>query len=1105
MKKILLSLLVFYFFSLAVFAQTRSVNGRVIADDDDSGLPGVSVIIKGTLKGTSTDFNGEFNIEELNDSDVLVFSFIGFKDQEISVGDKKNIFVTMEMDANELNEVVVTGLGIKRQKRELGYSTDKVESEDLVRSNAPNVINAIIGRSAGVQVSQGNGVEGGSTRITIRGNNNIFDNNQPLIVVDNIPMENTSGLNNIGRGTDWGNPIADINPQDIETYTILKGGPASAKYGERGANGVILITTKKGKKQDGLGVTYSFTHKITQPYRYRDVQNKYGAGGPISFSGTSFPVVDDTLQYPGIYGNDNLVINEAGDVSNTSTEFGYYGAAVSWGPEMNGEMVKWWDGEMRSYSPQPDNYKEPFQNGSTQIHNVSASGGNDIGSIRVSINRQDNKAIIDNSDFNRTTVNLGSSINISKKIRADASVSYIRYNRLNSPMLGDDNANSFSKGYLYSWPRSYQGIDKANYMNPDGSRNEQEGYPFQYISKYLWWNHYKNNTTLNRDKYVASLSLSYDINSWINLLARAGTDFSTERYTGTKAPTDAIGLQGGYYSSSLTKKTSSIYEVLLQAEKEIIPKFKVGFTAGASRTNWDNYGIGGHSGTWYYPNMYTFNNLTQPQYIDNGDGSYDITTFGDNPANLAPSETIWQMGSNSVFSFLNLSYDNYLFLELTGRNDWSSTLPPESNSYFYPSASVSFIASEAFNIQEKVSWLNFVKIRGGLSQTATGTLPYRRHFYYTTGFFAGQQSSYLPSTIPPIELKPQRVNSYEAGLNMAFLNNRIDFDFTYYYMYSFDQILYNLPVPTSSGATGITTNEGVLTNEGIEFTINAVPIQTKEVLFRTSLNFSKNTNTVLSLGDDAEIIEIGNIWGLNGPSMALRAGDTYGTIYGYDYVYHENGQPIVNESGTKYEITDTRVPIGNSSPDLLAGWSTELHYKGFTLTTLIDSKWGGDIYAGSYVIGLQTGQSPETLYERDGNGLPYTDPDGNTSNIGVVLDGVYADGTANDKIVHYYYKYLPNAGGWGKIISTPGIVDNTWVKMREITLSYDIPHRLIQKTKIFQKLTLSVVGRDLFYIYTTIPDNINPEGIMGSGNAQGFEWASMPASRSFTFGVTAKF
>jgi len=239
--------------------------------------------------------------------------------------------------------------------------------------------------------------------------------------------------------------------------------------------------------------------------------------------------------------------------------------------------------------------------------------------------------------------------------------------------------------------------------------------------------------------------------------------------------------------------------------------------------------------------------------------------------------------------------------------------------------------------------------------------------------------------------------------------------------------------------------------------------------------------------------------------MALREGDEYGTIYGYDYVYHENGQPIVNDAGTKYLITDTRVPIGNASPDFIGGWYTELSYKGFTLGTLVDTKWGGDIYCGSYVINLQAGLSPETLNEREGGGLPYTDPDGNTSNIGIILDGVYADGTPNDQVVHYYYKYLPNAGGWGKFLSTPGIVENSWVKMREISLSYAFPMDLIRKTRVFQGLTLSVVGRDLFYFYSSLPDKINPEGIMGSGNAQGFEWASMPSTRSFTLGVSASF
>jgi iron complex outermembrane receptor protein len=300
-------------------------------------------------------------------------------------------------------------------------------------------------------------------------------------------------------------------------------------------------------------------------------------------------------------------------------------------------------------------------------------------------------------------------------------------------------------------------------------------------------------------------------------------------------------------------------------------------------------------------------------------------------------------------------------------------------------------------------------------------------------------------------------------------------------------------------------NEGELSNRGFEFIINTVPVQNADLIVKAGLNFSRTRNYILSLGTYSNTYLLADIWGLDGPAMELEEGSEYGTLTGYDYVYDNNGNKILNDEGTKYLITDTRVPIGNASPKFLGGMTTEFLYKNFRISTLIDTKWGGDIYCGSYVIGLQTGQSPSTLLERDGGGLPYTDPDGNVRNVGVILEGVYADGTPNDKVVSYLYKYLPNAGGWGKIISTPGIIENTWVKMREISLSYSLPPAMLKRIKAFQNLTFSIVGRDLFYFYTTLPDKINPEGIMGSGNAQGFEWASFPGTRSFTFGANMTF
>lgn len=1100
MKKHLVLLFLLFSAIQALLAQNHLVSGKVTSSDDGSTLPGVTIMIKGSTKGTITSVEGTYSLTDVSPSSNLLFTYVGYSPIEIKVGDQLIINISLKSESKSIEGVVVTALGVKREKREIGYSSEKVSTDDIVRSTTSNVIGALSGRSAGVLVSQGDGVEGGSTRIVIRGNNNLSKNNQPLIVVDNVPMDNVSGLDNVGRGVDWGNSISDLNAFDIEDYTVLKGGAASALYGERGANGVILITTKRGKKQQGIGITYNFDYKITHPYLYRDVQNKYGAGGPVSLSGPTFPVEGSTLIYPGVYGNDKLIINQSGEISSTSNEFGYYGSSVSWGPEMLGQSVKWWDGEMRNYSPQPDNLKMAFHDGNTQTHNIAIQGGTEKSTFRLSLTRQDNTPIVDNSNFKRTTVNLGTTMNISAKLKADVSMTYVKFNRKNSPMLGED-GNSFSKAFLYSYPRSYQGIDKQNYQLADGSQNKLDGFPFQYIDQNIWWNYYNNNTWQNRDKYTGSVALMYDVTPWLTATGRIGRDYSVEQFESKNKPIDFIGLKDGSYSNSLKRITNDNFEFLLTANKKEIfgTKLSTRLTVGSSRWDYNAYGIGGHSGIWYYPNMYTFQNFTESSILY--DANNIATLSGNSASQMYTSETILRQRTNSVYTFVNLSYDNYMFVELTGRNDWSSTLP---DSYFYPAVSVSFIPTEAFKLNDIAPWLNFMKIRGGISQTASSALPYQTNFYYNTSLFSGLQSSRFSDTIPPKNLKPQFVNGFEAGINMGLFHNRIDFDFTYYYKRSFDQIL-NLQIPLSAGAKEITINDGELSNKGFEFIINTVPVQNSKLLIKAGLNFSRNRNYVLSLGGYSASYLLADIWGLNGPAMELYEGSEYGTISGFNYVYDKNGNPIVNDEGTKYLITDNRVPIGNASPKFLAGFNTEVQYKNFRLNTLIDTKWGGDIYCGSYVIGLQTGQSPETLLERDGGGLPYTDPSGVTSNIGVILPGVHADGTPNTTVVHYYYKYLPNAGGWGHFLSTPGILENTWVKMREISLSYSIPQKILKPVKVFQALSLSVIGRDLFYLYKTLPDNINPEGIMGSGNAQGFEWASFPATRSITFSVNATF
>ncbi len=1078
--------ILFSFFAL-VCARTQAqheVQGMVTAQENDEPLIGVNILIKNSTVGTVTDLDGHFQIEAPSAQDTLLVSYIGYQPQEVPINGRATVDIQLGTDAAQLDEVVVTALGIKRQKRELGYSTESFKGEALQLSNAPNVVNALSGRSAGVQITAPNGVDGGTSRITIRGNNNINANNQPLIVVDGVPLENEPGLTDIGRGVDWGSAINNINPQDIESLNVLKGPTASALYGARGANGVVLITTKRGGQQKGIGIQYNVNHKIIHPYRYRDVQNTFGAGGPISLSEPTFEQdADGTLLYP------TRTATDEGPYGRPTAElFGFYSTGVSWGPKMEGQMIRWWDGEMRPFDPQPDNLKLFFSDGSTTTHNLAFSGGGKMGSMRVSLSRTDHEAIIPNSNYNQTTVNLGSRLDISSKVHADISLSYINYYRLNSPSLGDDNNASFGKGILYSWPRSYKGLEKDINILPDGTRNDYGGnYPFTFSPPHLWWNTYNNNTELNRNKLIGALSLTYDVTSWLNITGRLGMDYTLNEFETRNNPTDILGIENGLYGNELDRDLVRNNELLITARKENIGNSLIDVSLSIGGTQWsrDRYGFRSESSKWVNPWLFSFSNY------DDIENRPEI------------KEVRYDKRINSVYSFLNFGYDDFLFLEITGRNDWSSALPVENNSYFYPSASLSFIATEAFAIKSK--WLSFLKLRGAYAQTASDTDPFQLDFVYETGTFGGSQTATLPEVIPPIELKPQQANSYEIGTTLGLFGDRINLDFTYYYIRSFDQIL-DSPLPVSSGATSVRINNGELENQGIEAILSATLVHNRNFFWETSFNISRNRNKVLSLGDGAKILELANIWGLNGPAIAVREGEDYGTIVGYDYVYHEGtGQPILNEEGTLYQFTDNRVPIGNASPDFTGGWGMRFGYKGFTLSTLVDTKWGGDIYAGSYVIGLQTGQSPETLPERMGGGLPFTDPDGKVRNIGVILDGVYADGTPNDKVVHYYFKYVGNTGGWGHFLSKPGIRENTWVKLREVALSYQFPKQWIGKTKIFQELSLSLVGRDLFYLYTTLPDRINPEANNGSGNAQGLEWASFPGVQSFTIGLNAKF
>ena len=1083
--KIQFALLLFCVMGYTLTAQ-HEIRGTIKDKTTSEPLIGATILEISTGNGTITDAFGAFILNASTADPEVQVSYTGYSPIELKLNAAEEAEILLVRDAVMLDDIVVTGLGVKRQKRELGYSTDNVSGDDIVLSNAPNVVNALSGRSAGVQVVSPNGVDGGTTRIVIRGNNNITGNNQPLIIVDGVPIENPPGLTNVGRGTDWGSAINNINAEDIESVDILKGPTASAKYGMRGANGVVLITTKKGQTTEGLGITYTLTSKMIKPFRFRKVQNKYGAGGPISLNAPSFKTnADGELLYPSDVHSSNGPFGRP-----TTEQFGFYSTGVSWGPEMQGQMVRWWDGELRPYAPQPDNQEQFFETGYTNTHNIALSKGGEFGSVRTSLTYQDHDAVVPNSNFKQYTANIGAQLNVSEKVTTEIAISYINFSRKNSPSLGDDNNASFGKGILYSWPRSYKGLEEELNINPDGSRFNYDGnYPFQYTPRHLWWNTYNQNTYLNRNKFIGSIGLNYQVTDWLLATARTGLDYTTNEFETKNNPIDVFGIEEAFYGHELDQNVVYNNEVLITASKEGIfsSPFNIGLSVGGARWQRDQYGFNATTNDWVSPWLFAFSN-----YNAQNDGAIPI-----------PNEIRFEKKINSVFSFLNLSYQNTVFLELSGRNDWSSALPVDNNSYFYPSASLSYILSDHLKL-DRIG-MEFLKLRLSYAKAANDTDPYQLDFVYDIGVFNGNQTAGLPNTRPPEELLPQQADSYEAGITIGLFESKVNIDFTYYYIESFDQILES-PLPTSSGVNAVRINNGVLENQGFECAISYNMINRPDGFVKAGLNFSRNINRVISLGDGAEILEIGEIWGENGPKIMVQEGETYGTIYGYDYIRDEaSGQPILNEAGTHYLLTDRIVPVGNAAPSFIGGFTLQGRYKNFTFNALVDGKIGGDIYAGSYVIGLQTGQSPETLYEREGNGLPYTSPDGETRNVGVILPGVYEDGTPNNKVVHYYYKYLPNAGGWGKLLTTPGILENTWVKMREVAVSYEFPQQWMAKADFIQGLNLSVVGRDLFYFYASLPDNINPEGTSGSGNAQGLEWASFPSMRSLSLRLSAQF
>ncbi|GAA3564044.1 SusC/RagA family TonB-linked outer membrane protein [Snuella lapsa] len=1104
--------------------QQIEVSGN-ITDANGVPLPGANIIVKGTANGTSSDFDGNYSIQVSNANAVLLFSFVGYNTQEVPLNGKTVINVVLEQSQEALNEVVITtALGIKRQSKELGYAAQNIKAEEVTIAAPVDVAQGLQGKIAGLNIATSNGIGNASSRIVIRGNNSLFGRNQPLIVVDGAIVENTElEQGNVGNNQDsyrdWGNYLSYLDMSTVEDINVLKGPSAAALYGARGANGVILITSKKGSKREGVGIRYNVSSVISDVYRFTEVQNEFGGGFraglftanpqlPKTASGENFPAILypqawSGNPYPGASGIDSFHGTVPGGY-NTWDIFSWFGAGSSWGPRLDGTQALWWDGETRSYSPQPNNREYMFKQGLETTHNLSFSSASDFGSIRVGYVHKEGDAIVENTNYKSNSFSLGSHVNISEVLSADINAAYNQNFRLNTPEIG--NNNSWTKFNIYGMSREYKGLEKDLYYGEDlydGYRvNFGGAYPHAEYSRDLFWDLYENNDRLWRDQFLSTIKVNAEITPWLNAFVRTSADLLGTRFEEANNTLNSNGLNGGSFRKTVSKSRTYNTDIMATLHKDdfLTDGFNASLTLGYNNYSTNSSGVKGENlGPFKVPNVYSLSNWTNRNDTRISETRYDIKSF-------------------SYLGFLNLSYKDYLFLEVTGRQDYTSTLPKNNNSTFYPSASTSFVFTEALDLGNFENTLNYGALRFALGKSANAADPYQLDNTYTTSSYGNITTISRPDVIPPQELTFQTSVSKELGLALGLLNNRINLDVTYYDIKSENQIITSA-ISLASGAGKVTINSGELTNKGFEFIVNAKIIKDDNFSWDFSFNGSKNTNKVVALGEGVEEQQIATVFGSLGAFMKASVGENYGTIYGTDFELDDQGRRqvtnIYNQDGsgevvgTQYVVSNEVQKIGNAAPKLTGGFGNVFRYKNFRLSALMDFKLGGDIYSVDHAVAMGSGLAPETAAARqDGAGLPYTYPDGTTANIGMIMEGFNVDDNRdNDRVVHPVYYYGITYAGWSHL-NRPrslSVFENSWIKLRELSLTYNVPQDILNKTKIFQNMSVSLVGRNLFYLYTTLPQKLNPEGINGTGNGQGLQWSAFPSIRSVGFNVKVGF
>lgn len=1046
-----------------------TLTGKV-TDEKKVPMPGVVVVNVTKNKTVTTNAQGDFSIQA-DKGDMIRFRMMGFQQAAIVVSDQqKSVTIVLKEESLDLKETVVTALGIKREARSLGYAVSEVEGEELKKAREINVINSLAGKVPGLIINSTAGGPAGSARVIIRGNTMVSGNNQPLYVIDGIPIDNSNyggtGSSGSASGVDMGDAISAINPDDIDKISVLKGASASALYGSRAGNGVILITTKRGNKSKDLGIEFNSTASLEkQLTSYDGYQSLYGQG------------VKQELNTRAIQDYNTLTKS--------------FGARID--PELT---VITGTGARVPYAYVKNNIDGFFRTGSTFTNTLSLANSTDVTAFRFSASNLTNRDIIPNSGITRNSFTFNGSSKFGSKVTLEARAFYMNEDVKNRPSLADDPGN-IGNSFLSLANTVDQARFKNEYKNADGSYLDWNNGNQYRLNPYWVINEMKNKTIKNR--LLASVQLNYEILSWLSLQGRASTD-QTQVDFEKFSPRTTPGALTGTLDINNSRYTTLEADVLLTAQKQVSPSLNLSARIGSSITRNKRPG--------------TLMQFTDQAVLDVAIPTSYVTQ------SVTPLSPL-KKGINSVYGIITAGYKGYLYADATLRADAFSTLLVGQNRELYPSLSSSFIFTDAFKINNKV--LSYGKLRASVAQVASDTDPYLLNQYYRANSLAfnGLPTGGLSTDIKPAEanLKLTTTFSYEFGAELKFFNNRIGMDITYYNSKSKDQ-LNILPTSVSSGFKKTIINAGVIGNRGVEIALNATPVATKDFHWDMNIAFARNKNTVESLADGTPFLVLSDARWM-GVSVVAMPGADYGSILAYDYQKDPNGNIILDPITLQPLLSDTRKVLGKGIFDWTGGLTNTFTYKNFSLNTVLDVKVGGDLLSLTNYFAAANGASKITLdgraewikSEEDRMSAGKTPQqwaaEGRVG--GLVPKGVIQTGTDGQgkPIYAQNTKAVEPSGYWGSLndiansVGVPFIYDASYVKMRQLTLSYRIPPVITAKWGI-KDLQVAFVARNPFIIYKDVP-NVDPDSNYNNGNGQGIEYGSLPGRRSYGFNLNFRF